>query len=201
VSDGGVLPRRTEDNCRKIRPHVIAFRARDELNDVGAHVNSSDTAMTTRPMSASEIRQAVIGISPKETCGMIAVCRRRSFGARTLSRRGRERRVTVRAAGRHVRACRPKVCAIEGSDGGALATPGGGVGSCGVDVRPPSDSENFKTKSPRRISPRGLCSFCDDGVMPVICPTCQSVFEWSTNCRQFDETVSTNCNGFGRLLS
>jgi len=31
------------------------------------------------------------------------------------------------------------VCAIEGSDGGALATPGGGVGSCGVDVRPPSD--------------------------------------------------------------
>jgi hypothetical protein len=68
-----------------------------------------------------------------------------------------------------------KVCAIEGSDGGALATPGGGVGSCGVDVRPPSDSENFKTKSPRRISPRGLCYFCDGGVMPVICPTCQSV--------------------------
>jgi hypothetical protein len=89
--------------------------------------------------------------------------------------------------------------AMEGSDGGALATPGGGVGSCGVDVRPPSDSENFKTKSPRRISPRGLCYFCDGGVMPVICPTCQSVFESSTNCRQFDETVSTNCNGFGRL--
>jgi hypothetical protein len=31
------------------------------------------------------------------------------------------------------------VCAIEGSDDGTLATPGGGVGSCGVDVRPPSD--------------------------------------------------------------
>lgn len=28
----------------------------------------------------------------------------------------------------------------EGSDDGTLATPGGGVGSCGVDVRPPSDS-------------------------------------------------------------
>jgi hypothetical protein len=45
----------------------------------------------------------------------------------------------------------PAKGAIECSDGGALATPGGGVESCGVDVRPPSDSENSKTKSPRRI--------------------------------------------------
>src|SRR5207248_3121050 len=54
--------------------------------------------------------------------------------------RGRvQRAVTIHAASRHVRACRPIVCAIEGSDDGTLTTPGGGVGSCGVDVRPPSD--------------------------------------------------------------
>ena len=31
-----------------------------------------------------------------------------------------------------------------------------GVGVCGVDVRPPSDSGIFETKNPRRISPCGL---------------------------------------------
>ena len=85
---GGVLPSEAKDNCRKVRLHVIAFRTGDELNDVGAHEKSSDIAMTTRPTSANEVRQAVTGISPKETCGMIAVCRRRSFGARTLSASG-----------------------------------------------------------------------------------------------------------------
>jgi len=54
--------------------------------------------------------------------------------------------VTIRAAGRHVRACRP-IVVVKGSDGGALATPGGGVGSCGVDVRPPSDSRIPKQKA------------------------------------------------------
>jgi hypothetical protein len=44
------------------------------------------------------------------------------------------------------------------------------------DRRPPSDSEN-STKSPRRISPRGLHDFCDDVVMPLICPTCQTLYE------------------------
>jgi hypothetical protein len=83
-------------------------------------------------------------------------------------------------------------CAIEGSDGGALATPGGGVGSCGVDVRPPSDSRISKQKARDGFLRAGFCNFRDDGVMPVICPTCQIVFERSTNCRKFDETVSTN---------
>jgi hypothetical protein len=84
------------------------------------------------------------------------------------------------------------VYAIGGSDGGALATPGGGVGSCGVDVRPPSDWEIPKQKARDGIIRAGFCSFCDDGVMPVICPRCQIVFGQSTNCRKFDETVSTN---------
>jgi hypothetical protein len=51
-----ILPRRAEGNCRKIRLYVIAFGTRDDLDDVDAHENSSDIAMTTRPMSASEIR-------------------------------------------------------------------------------------------------------------------------------------------------
>jgi hypothetical protein len=54
--DGGILQRGAEGNCRKIRLWVVPFGTRDELNDFGAHDNSSDTAMTTRPMSAIEIR-------------------------------------------------------------------------------------------------------------------------------------------------
>jgi hypothetical protein len=58
-------------------------------------------------------------------CGMIAV-QAQIIWARTLSRRGPRAAVTIRAASRHVRARRPMTCAIEGSDGGALATPGRG---------------------------------------------------------------------------
>jgi hypothetical protein len=63
---GGVLPSKAKDNCRKVRLRVIAFRTGDELNDVGTHEKSSDIAMTTRPTSANEVRQAVTGISPKK---------------------------------------------------------------------------------------------------------------------------------------
>jgi len=44
----------------------------------------------------------------------------------------------------------------EGSDGGALATPGGGVGSCGVDVRPPSDSRIPNKKPATEFSVRAF---------------------------------------------
>jgi hypothetical protein len=37
--------------------------------------------------------------------------------------------------------------------------------------------EKYSRKSPRRISPRGLYDFCDDAVLPLICPTCQTIFE------------------------
>jgi hypothetical protein len=61
-----ILRGRAESNCRKIRWCVVASGAWHDLNDFGAHENSSDMAMTTRPMSASDIRQAVIGFSPKK---------------------------------------------------------------------------------------------------------------------------------------
>ena len=51
-----ILWRGTERNCRKIRPYVVRFWTRDDLDDVDAHENSSDIAMTTRPTSASEIK-------------------------------------------------------------------------------------------------------------------------------------------------
>jgi hypothetical protein len=45
----------------------------------------------------------------------------------------------------------------EGSDDGTLATPGlGGVGSCGVDVRPPSDSRIPNKKPAADFSARAL---------------------------------------------
>jgi hypothetical protein len=64
IGDGSAP--RAEGNRRKIRLHVVAFGAGNELDDVGAHENSSDMAMKTRPMSASEIRQAVINVSFEE---------------------------------------------------------------------------------------------------------------------------------------
>ena len=51
----GFTPR-AKGNRRKIRLWVAPFGAWDELDDIDAHENSSDMAMTTRPTSASEIR-------------------------------------------------------------------------------------------------------------------------------------------------
>ena len=56
AADQGLAERGAKSNCRKIRLRVFAFGTRYELNDVGVHDNSSDTATTTRPTSASEIR-------------------------------------------------------------------------------------------------------------------------------------------------
>src|SRR5258708_39195179 len=86
------------------------------------------------------------------------------------------------------------------------------------DRRPPSDSKNSKEtqrKSPRRIAPRGLHDFCDDVVIPLICPTCQTFCElnkidqmqrvgfdkakppWSKVARQ----QKTRCRFFGAGLT
>jgi len=37
-----------------------------------------------------------------------------------------------------------------------------------------------------------LSIFAMVALSSAIFPTCQTVFEWSTNCRKFDETVSIN---------
>ncbi len=119
-------------------------------------------------------------------CGMIARFRRRPFGARTLSRWGPHAAVTIRAASRRVRARRQNC--KRGSDDGTRATPGRGRwelqrrSAAAVRFRKP------KTKSPRRISPCGLCDFCDDGLMPVICPTCQTVSDGRRNTESFIQT-------------
>jgi hypothetical protein len=41
----------------------------------------------------------------------------------------------------------------------------------------------LKTKSPRRIAPRGPFEFLldDDNVRPVICPTCQTLIKMQQN--------------------
>jgi hypothetical protein len=62
VSNGAILHGKAENDRRKIRLRVVASGLQYELNNF-AHENSSDTAMTTRPTSASDIRQALI--SPK----------------------------------------------------------------------------------------------------------------------------------------
>src|SRR5438552_16643810 len=45
------------------------------------------------------------------------------------------------------------------------------------DVRPSSDSEIPMKKPAADFSARALEDFCDDGAMPVICPTCQILFD------------------------
>jgi hypothetical protein len=85
AADQGLAERGAKSNCRKIRLRVFAFGTRYELNDVGVHDNSSDTATTTRLTSASDIRYAVIGSLRKiEMCGMIAVQARIIWGANLI---------------------------------------------------------------------------------------------------------------------
>ena len=70
--------------------------------------------------------------------------------------------------------------------------PGGGRWElrrrCAAAVR----FENSKQKARDGFLRAGFCNFRDDGVMPVICPTCQTVFGRPPNCGKFDETVSIN---------
>ena len=57
----------------KIRLLVVALGGGDKSDDVGAHRHSSKTAIAISPTSASDIRYAVIGSSPKnKMCGMTA---------------------------------------------------------------------------------------------------------------------------------
>jgi hypothetical protein len=81
------------------------------------------------------------------------------------------------------------VCAIEGSDDGALATPGGGRWELRRRCAAAERLGDFKQKARDGLFRAGFCNFRDDGVMPMICPTCQIVFERSTNCGKFGETV------------
>jgi hypothetical protein len=95
------------------------------------------------------------------------------------------------------------VCANEGSDDGMPTTPRrralGDAASCwAAAVRLGNFGEKISTKNPRRISPCGPYDFCDDDIMPVICPTCQTILEPLPNCIKCSGIVSTNCNCFGR---
>ena len=90
--------------------------------------------MTTRPISASDIRQAVIGFPLKvEMCGMIAVQAQIIWGANLIPS-GPRAAVTSRAqAGAFARAGQLLVV-MEGSDDGTPTTPRrralGDVASC-----------------------------------------------------------------------
>jgi len=124
-------------------------------------------------------------------CGMIAVQVQIIWGANLIPS-GPRAAVTIHAASRRVRAHRPIVCGIEGSDGGTRATPRRGALGDAASMCGRRPIREFQRKSPRRISPCGLYDFRDDAVLPVICPTCQIIFEPSANCIKCDETISTN---------
>jgi hypothetical protein len=63
VIPGEIVYDRTERDGRKIRLLVIVPGAREKLDDVGTHEDSSHIAIAIRPISASDIRYAVIGFS------------------------------------------------------------------------------------------------------------------------------------------
>ena len=154
--------------------------------------------MTTRPISASDIRQAVIGFPLKvEMCGMIAVQAQIIWGANLIPS-GPRAAVTIHAASRRVRACRPIVYGFKGSDDGTPTTPRrralGDVASCwAAAVRFGNFGEMSSTKKPATdFSVRASTIFRDDAILPVICPTCQTIFEPLPNCIKCAGMVSTN---------
>ena len=158
-----ILRGRAEGNGRKIRLLVVVPGTSHELNDLGNHEHSSDMAMTTRRMSASDIRQAVIGISPRiEMCGMIAVQAQIIWGANLIP--------SGAACGGDDPRRRPTCSRMPANCVKARTTrsrrPGGGVGSCGVDVRPPSDSRIPNKKARGGFLRAGFAIF----VMMYFCP-------------------------------
>ena len=69
----------------------------------------------------------------------------------------------------------------------------GGVGSCGVDVRPPSDSKNCKQKARNGLLRAGSAIFRDDGLVPVILPGVSNRFQAVNKWRKIRR------NGFDKL--
>ena len=99
-----------------------------------------------------------------EMCGMIAVWARIIWGANLIPSWGRVRRVMMRAAEPGMFAhAQPIDMTVRTT--ARSRRPGEGVGSCGVDGRPPSNS-GIPNKSPRWISPGKLSTFLDDNLMP-----------------------------------
>ncbi|MGH6711348.1 MAG: hypothetical protein ACREEK_20540 [Bradyrhizobium sp.] len=80
---GEIVHDGTECDGRKICLFVIVPGPRDKLDDVCTHWGSSHIAIAIRPISASDIRYAVIGFSLEKKRGMIAGVQ--SFQARTVS--------------------------------------------------------------------------------------------------------------------
>ncbi|MBR1212582.1 hypothetical protein [Bradyrhizobium sp. JYMT SZCCT0180] len=135
---------------------MIMPGARDELDDFGTHEGSSHSAIAIRPISASDIRYAVIGFSLKiyarhDRWGAII------SGANRIPDTGAAcGRDLGHAARRHVRARRLMMISRFGRRRARDASGDGRWELGRRDKRPPSDWK-FQTKSPRRISPPGLC--------------------------------------------
>jgi len=63
----------------------------------------------------------------------------------------------------------------KGSDGGPLATPGGGALGLAASMCGRRPIRDFRNKKPATDFSVRVYDFRDDDVMPVICPTCQTV--------------------------
>jgi len=113
--------------------------------------------MTTRPISASDIRQAVIGFPLKvEMCGMIAVQAQIIWGANLIPS-GPRAAVTILAAGRRVRARRPIMYGFKARTTARPRRPGDGRWKMWRRAgRPPSDSGISKKKPATDFSVRAL---------------------------------------------
>jgi hypothetical protein len=105
-------------------------------------------------MSASDIRQAVIDVSAKDECGMVAVQVQTIWGANLIPLGAACGGGEIRAANRRVRARRlTDECVNEGSDDGTPTTPRrralGDVASCwAAAVRLGDFGEKISKKKP-----------------------------------------------------
>jgi hypothetical protein len=185
---------------------LVVSGAPDESNELVAHAHPSQTAMAISPTSASDIRYAVIGaLSLDKMCGIIAIGDH--FGREPYPHTGAAcgRGPSFHAARRHFRACRPitlttehdpeksvpvsprdkrkafarRSCSNENKGLGRrhAATPVRRALGDVASLFAAAVRFGNSIKNPRRIPPRGFCNFCDDGVLPLICPTCQSISE------------------------
>jgi hypothetical protein len=82
--------------------------------------------------------------------------------------------------------------AQKGADGGTLRPVRWALGDVALLFAAAARFEKFNKNTRGRFLRRGFFNSCDDGVLPLICPTRQTISEPSKNLGKCAKTDSTN---------
>ena len=164
--DDSGLDRRAKRNGREIRALASAVRRRKEADHFRGQDSPSPTTIAMRPISASDIRYAVIHCVSCKICLRVGHCVREG---RQPARMRTPATVSAMKARTTTRVCDAKE----------------GVRRPDVARRRPI-GESEANKKPAAMFARAW-QILDDATMPVICPTSQILFPLrSSRCRKFD---------------